>query len=254
MYSNVLNDDNYTILYFNNRIIITPKILYKFRDWANPYHQQIITESILYLPSPSEFEDKKDCFPLIYQMNEVELTQYYTGILPFVSTTTNNQWVNQCVSTTLTNNELEFKNSLDYVKESIIDKRIGVLSLTTDPQNPEMWEKYGAKYTGFCIGFDAEELFKCIGEFTFLPVNYCELDYVNYLTDNRTSQTLKMFFQKEPKWAFEKEYRICRDWGFEVSKTDRCIKLSTNCIKEIIPGPKMNLWARRELNQALQEK
>ena len=38
-----------------------PPILYKYRDWENDYHKEVLTNGTLYLASPSSFEDIKDC-------------------------------------------------------------------------------------------------------------------------------------------------------------------------------------------------
>mgnify|MGYP004344840481 CR=1 FL=1 len=38
-----------------------PKTLYKFRDWTNPLHKEILTKKTLYLASPRDFNDPFDC-------------------------------------------------------------------------------------------------------------------------------------------------------------------------------------------------
>ena len=45
-----------------NRItnIPIPEILYKYRDWRNKYHRNIITKQEIYFPKPSEFNDPFD--------------------------------------------------------------------------------------------------------------------------------------------------------------------------------------------------
>ena len=45
-----------------SRITDTPisKILYKYRDWRNKYHRNLITKQEIYFPKPSEFNDPFD--------------------------------------------------------------------------------------------------------------------------------------------------------------------------------------------------
>ena len=37
-----------------------PPILYKYRDWTNKFHRNLITHQEIYLPKPSEFNDPFD--------------------------------------------------------------------------------------------------------------------------------------------------------------------------------------------------
>ena len=38
-----------------------PKIIYKYRSWANEYHRNILLKNQVYLSSPIEFNDPFDC-------------------------------------------------------------------------------------------------------------------------------------------------------------------------------------------------
>ena len=41
-----------------------PNILYKYRNWDNELHKKVLTDNILYMASPRDFEDIHDCnFP-----------------------------------------------------------------------------------------------------------------------------------------------------------------------------------------------
>jgi hypothetical protein len=39
---------------------ITPTILYKYRDWGNKNHKNLIKKQEIYFPKPSEFNDPFD--------------------------------------------------------------------------------------------------------------------------------------------------------------------------------------------------
>ena len=38
-----------------------PEILYKYRDWENPFHKKLITHGEIFLSCPSNFNDPFDC-------------------------------------------------------------------------------------------------------------------------------------------------------------------------------------------------
>ena len=37
------------------------KIVYKYRDWKNPFHKKILQENEIYLAAPKDFNDQFDC-------------------------------------------------------------------------------------------------------------------------------------------------------------------------------------------------
>ena len=40
-----------------------PSVLYKYREFENPYHRKILIDNCVYFASPITFPDKKDCHP-----------------------------------------------------------------------------------------------------------------------------------------------------------------------------------------------
>lgn len=55
-----------------------PQVLYKYRDWDNPEHKKVLTDCTLYLASPRDFEDKKDCnVPEKYPSRQKEIFDYF---------------------------------------------------------------------------------------------------------------------------------------------------------------------------------
>jgi hypothetical protein len=37
-----------------------PPIVYKYRDWSNPYHRTVLSEKSIFMAPPTSFEDEKD--------------------------------------------------------------------------------------------------------------------------------------------------------------------------------------------------
>jgi hypothetical protein len=38
-----------------------PKTVYKYRNWSDNFHKEIITEQIVFMARPTSFEDQSDC-------------------------------------------------------------------------------------------------------------------------------------------------------------------------------------------------
>lgn len=55
----------------------TPKKLYKYREWDNLYHREILENNMIYLASPSSFEDPLDCNPPIRYPKGQELFSFF---------------------------------------------------------------------------------------------------------------------------------------------------------------------------------
>jgi hypothetical protein len=53
-----------------------PQVVYKYRDWNNPFHKNILLHNEIYLASPKDFNDPFDCrIPMNFQnMSEVQMT------------------------------------------------------------------------------------------------------------------------------------------------------------------------------------
>ena len=51
-----------------------PTILYKYRDWGNPYNKKLLTDNEVYFASPREFNDPLDC-AIPFRYDEKDLTE-----------------------------------------------------------------------------------------------------------------------------------------------------------------------------------
>ena len=76
-----------------------PAVLYKYREWKNPWHKNILLTNSIYAPSPNEFEDEYDC-NLDYVIPTTEEIRQKMGqseksvaILPPVSSTMRTIWI-----------------------------------------------------------------------------------------------------------------------------------------------------------------
>ena len=221
-----------------------PPIVYKYRTWDDKFHKEIILEQTVFMAKPSSFEDPLDCklqkrYDLLTEKDI--FNKYFQD-----SKTKNPAWTRQ----------QRRKYAKDWTKKSPMkdkehiksmqakhfedfDNRLGVLSLTANPKNFSMWEKYSDSHKGFCIGFDSKKMFKYLGGGG--EVAYYENLPIIYPFDSFEEEYFKQVFSKEKKWAFEEEYRTLKTYQKElVSIEDRKIQLPKECYKEIIFGAFMS--------------
>lgn len=58
---NALKLQKMEIRIIDNKKNTHPNILYKYRNWDNELHKKVLTDNILYMASPRDFEDIHDC-------------------------------------------------------------------------------------------------------------------------------------------------------------------------------------------------
>ncbi|MDR0437899.1 MAG: DUF2971 domain-containing protein [Bacteroidales bacterium] len=243
---------NTTISEIPQSEVYFPSVLYKYRDWNNDFHKKIISEQTVYFAQPSDFkEDPYDCKLPNKILTKEEI---YDNFLQIEKSRNPNR----------TRQEYR-KFARDATKESLMtdenyqklkfeeqfadfDRDAGVLCLTADAYNFEMWNKYANLHKGFCVGFDTQKMFDQIQPHSYGNVIYCDklpkiTPFNPYLGNDGKRQYLedfcKQIISKERKWEFEKEYRIFENYSNPNYKRDRVVKLSKDCLKEIIFGAMM---------------
>lgn len=216
-----------------------PPILYKYRNWDDDFHKKLILDPSVYLSSPVDFEDPLDCknkvrYDLLtdseiferyiseskIQNVDFEDIQHYDWALMWFSKSP--------LRDPIQRSDIEIKTSKDF------NERFGILSLTADPLNNTMWEKYANNNKGFCVGYDSKLLFDFLGGGS--EVIYQDILPIIKPFEDFFIQHHKQVFYKETKWSFEKEYRTHRIWDRGVSKCERNIRITKECIIEVILG------------------
>lgn len=230
--------------YANNPDFINVGVLYKYRDWSNPFHRSILTDNKIYLASPSSFEDELDCnvpetFPTKEDLPDLFLGISFT-VIPNAGIQERMNWVLQCCKESPLADITKREEVVKQLKE-LNDSTIGILSLTANPHNDQMWEKYGASKKGVCFGFDKDKLFRVVGGGG--PVIYTDdLPVIqNFIDDTMTQHIKRTFYKKRSKWEFEEEYRLHKRWPLNnpPSNEDRNIKMLDDTIVEIRLGSEM---------------
>jgi len=227
-----------------------PETIYKYRKWEG-HHKTILTDQIVFMASPSSFEDPLDCklfkrYDLltdkeIYEKYLLHSKQHNHGYTRQQHMVFANGWAQ--------NSPMKSAAHIDVARKEHFrqfNNRFGVLSLTANPINVEMWGKYSDNHAGFCVGFHPKLMFKFMGGGG--DVKYYETLPDIMPMDTFDDEHFKQVFSKEKKWEFEQEYRTHKFYEQHLAtEEDRRIKLPTNCFKEVIFGHDMALDQRKEI-------
>ncbi len=242
-YRNKITVDDFC-KYADDPAFIKAKVLYKYRDWSNPFHRSILTDNKVYLASPSSFEDELDCnvpesFPTKEELPALFWDKSFS-MIPLASVKERIAWVLQCcIDSPLA--DITKRDEVVKQLKDLNDSTFGVLSLTANPHNDKMWEKYGASNKGVCFGFDKDKLFNVVGGGG--PVIYTDnLPIIrNFIDDTMTQHIKRTFFKNRKKWEFEEEYRLHKRWPLDnpPSDDDRNIQMLDDTIVEILLGSAM---------------
>lgn len=229
-----------------------PEVVFKYRNWADNYHKEILTEQIVFMARPTSFEDPLDCksqkrYDLLTE--EQIFNKYYQDSLKLHHNWTEEQH-QKFAADGFAQSPMRDKNKIKLLQEKHFkqfDNRFGVLSLTANNLNEAMWTKYSDNHKGFCVGFDTKNMFVHLG-------GGGHVEYYDQLPDilpfdSFEEENFKQIFAKQSKWTFEQEYRTHRFYKNPIATNDdRRIKLPKDCYKQIIFGSQM---AQDHINQII---
>ncbi|KAA6322742.1 hypothetical protein EZS27_027744 [termite gut metagenome] len=221
-----------------------PNTIYKYRNWNDINHKNIITNQEVYFAQPTSFEDPYDCKNLVRYdlLSDDDIYEHYL----FYSKERHPNWTRQqhrafarewC--------EKSLMKEHDYVKKRMdedfneFDEHFGVLSLTANPHNSVMWEKYSDNHKGFVVGFNPYKMFQYLGGggavryYDELPIVYPRPKH------SFEKQHYLQIFSKLSKWNFEEEYRTHWFSSNSLTVKDRTKKLPPEAFTKIIIGKSM---------------
>jgi hypothetical protein len=217
-------------------------ILYKFRDWENDFHKDILRESNLFIPSPLALNDPFDCqiTENLNLLNDEEKINQFIDLqvkileLPAGAETDE---LKTGLYNRLINERETLQSEIDEFSIDRLDKLTGVLSLSTEWNSILMWGHYSNSHKGFCIGFDSEYLDNCglfdKGGLIVYSKDYPEIDPT---IENIAELSFLQTHTKSDFWAYESEYRYNKIFQKPPSAKERILKIDLNGIKEIILG------------------
>ena len=242
------NDWTYKRISFDE-VTDLPETVFKYRDWNDMYHRTILTEQIVFFARPTSFPDPLDCksqkrYDL---MNDKDIFDMYLRKSAEDHPTWNRQQHRQFAKLWTKKSPLHDKKYVNQMQEEAFfdfDSQFGVLSLTADPVNYEMWDKYSNHHHGFCVGFNFQAVYPYFGG--GIPVQYDALPDILW-DDPQELEFFKQVGFKEKKWVFEKEYRAHKFDPKLKDEKNRMVKIPGNCFTHVIFGAKMPDQDRNEI-------
>jgi hypothetical protein len=224
-----------------------PKIVYKYRDWSNPFHQAVLKNCSLWFAHPKELNDPYDIrVPVRFDFSEIDNPLFWEKLkfhamyqFPHLDPDSK-EFAKECedqVKRIKADPKKFFEANHMALRESDLFDRIGVFSLSKNPFNETMWAHYGNNSTGYCIGFDTVELVRSF-QVGFGYVTY-EVEpplysFIRDVDDNQRDQ----IYLKHKKWEYEEEFRLIT-FNIQGDK-DRMFIFDRSIVKEIFLGAKIS--------------
>ena len=194
--------------------ISKPSVVYKYRSWNKcPLHNNLLLKNQLYLSAPSDFEDQMDCKnPIRYDLlTEQETRLWIEKTFRKLHPKYNDDSIKRHVDFYFERNGFRNEAYLERHRAAeweAYNKMAGVLSLTVNPLNKDLWSKYGDHHNGIAYGFDTNKLVRS----TKIPrgglVQYVNVLPVIHPFHPVMEQVFIRIYLKTLAWAFEEEYRL----------------------------------------------
>ena len=235
-----------------------PEILYKYRTWNNENHKRFITHKEVYMASPKKFKDHIDCkIPIRYDLmskNQAEI--FYKRLSqrthPNISRQQRRKEIRKRVKAKEYKKQLKNEQYQQYYFKKFF-KRIGILSLTSEPCLEEMWMKYADNMQGFCVGYNSKILFKHLGGGGNVEY-YDKLPIIMPVPIMNPREIIyKQVYSKKRQLEFEKEYRTHKFWRNGAITNNRQIKIPKEAYHSVIIGKEMSKKHKIEITNAINE-
>jgi len=225
-----------------------PQVLYKYRSWNNHHHKKILTNNEIYMASPGDFEDEFDCkVPIRYDLltdKEIYLKYYNSSKKenPHLRRHQHKMFAREWQSKGLMRDK-ERLAELDKYFFKIFNATVGILSLSSIPDNHKMWNVYADQQNGFCVGFDTIKLLN-LSEYFGGGGQVAYYDDLPIILDSDPDGKRYSFqiYSKLMKWKFENEYRLIK-----YNIKNRYVTLPQYVYKEIILGSRVEEPLKSEI-------
>lgn len=232
--------------------VIAPAILYKYRSFHDELHKNILYKRELYLSSPNDFEDKKDCNLEEKIPPKEQLFEEYLKHIPKELQNASNEEKERYARYMAKHGLYAHPEAVQRMANQIngeTNKQRGVLSLSKRWNNEYMWENYGDRHRGFCVGFNTKalietNLFDGGGEASY----YYELPLLSYdgpidlnIIDNLSA--------KKKDYEKEEEYRLFKIWYHIPTTAERTITIPSECFECIIMGKDMTENDKKQIRE-----
>jgi hypothetical protein len=246
-----------------------PEIIYKYRNWTEEYHKDILIKNNLFMASPDYFNDPFDCrIPINYTLLDTpeKIEKYVVSFVErhkqlFLSRRIDLQEEINRMTIDYTNNIEQIQSNYEKILFAGQNQHYGVLSLSKRWDSILMWAHYAQNHRGFCVGFWEEKLresrkFDKGGPVSYNPEN--EYPQIHPLTEDNEDKMVDKFKETHTKafdWKYEEEYRINKLFYPEIpTNEDRIITIPDDFFAEITIGLMMPNEHKNEIIELARRK
>lgn len=233
-----------------------PPILYKYRNWKDGHHKDLLIKNELFMSPPSLLNDPFDCriyenhlkFVNTPEQKEKYISESLKRNLDYFNE--NNLSIEQGrkILSERLSDTLHYQVRSEVIGNEIDDKHIGIACLSEKWDSILMWSHYADNHKGYCIGFD-EKLLRYSQVFGKIK----RVEYSNYYPEinplNRNKKTSELkYFYKNIDWNYEKEVRLMNIYfDYKTPEPNRIVLLENKYIKEIILGLNISIKDKQEI-------
>ena len=242
-----------------------PEIIYKYRNWNEPYHKRLLIDNELYMSPPSLFNDPFDF--RIYKNHSLLNTP--EKIENFINQSIENaaEWIKDNDKNVIEQKKIleerlsdltMYQVRSDYHDNEMYNNFFGVACFSKKWNSTLMWSHYANNHNGFCLGFDEKRIRYSMLFGMCDYVKYSEDYPIIHPNDNNVIRRQLQIFTKSIEWEYEQEYRVVKlyynDGIAEPDSPKRIVKLDNTFITEVILGLAMSKKDKIEITQIAKDR
>ena len=224
-----------------------PNTVYKYRDWRKSLHRKWLKECQVYMASPLEFEDEKECQYEEYKY--ITLGDYYLYHFNY------SKKYNLHFSTEKEHCDYATFWARTKIDASKANRNFGILSLTDRFDYPKLWEVHGGNHTGICIAYNRQKLLNKIKGANLWVDYVSNMPIYDGRSDDLETEIRKKFCSKyKDDFEWENELRMVKIYPDKETHPNRKISIPEEYIEAVYLGAKMPEKTKRKITELVREK
>jgi hypothetical protein len=234
-----------------------PLKVYKYRNWLDDNHKNVLMKNELFFTSPKDFNDPFD-YKIPHDYSLLDTEEKIQECLLKTKFESKSYYTPSDLEIFMIQFEERLRTQRDNVQEQYnplyfdaVDKHYGVLSLSERWNSILMWSHYADYHRGYCVGFWEEKLRSNLvltgGRISYPPDNcFPRLSPIGDPLTNLIQES----HVKSKDWEYEEEYRMSKVFFPEVPTVrDRIHQFPDKAISEIIVGLNAPEKTQKELTE-----
>ena len=239
------------------KTVLSDKKLYKYRSFDKGREfivEDIILRNKIRFAKPQELNDDLECMPQYILGNyssesyRKKLVRWAIKTQRHIGKNINKKAFKKYVRSLPREEHQKKIDEINKDNQELLNDKWRILSLSSNPVQPEIWRRYADDGKGVCLIFDAST-FEFGGAFkVYYPENRLEVDITS---QDLHDILLTTILTKTLNWAYEEEYRVIasREWeGYTVIlESDQFFQFDPSLLKGLILGDKISSSSRQKI-------